>query len=95
MAKWLVKIILAGAVVFPAPHLYADAVQQEFQLNSKYLNFPVKNGAPKKWVSLTIDGEKVREFDIELSPDEPDFWVYLEVGEFSGKTGLLRVEGVE
>ncbi|MCA9424223.1 MAG: GH32 C-terminal domain-containing protein [Candidatus Omnitrophica bacterium] len=95
MAKWLVKIILAGAVVFPAPHLYADAVQQEFQLNSKYLNFPVKNGAPKKWVSLSIDGEKVREFDIELSPDEPDFWVYLEVGEFSGKTGLLRVEGVE
>jgi len=65
---------------------------REFLLNKKYLNFPVKNGAKKRLIHLMIDNKIVREFDIELAPDEPDFWVFLEIGEFKGKQALLRID---
>jgi len=47
-----------------------------FELSRKYLNFPVKNGAAKRLISLFIDGQKVREFDIELATNTLDFWVF-------------------
>lgn len=60
--------------------------------HKKYLDLPVKNGASKRWISLFIDGEKVREFDIELAQAAPDFWVYLDVSEFAGKQGTLQID---
>ncbi|MBP8953815.1 MAG: DUF4980 domain-containing protein, partial [Armatimonadetes bacterium] len=57
----------------------------------RYLNLPVRNGAPKQRVSLTIDGTVVREFEIELAEGEPDFWVFLDLAPFQGNTGTLRL----
>lgn len=65
---------------------------REFLLDKKYLNFPVKNGVKKHLIHLIINDKIVREFDIELAPDEPDFWVFLEVGEFKDKQALLRID---
>jgi fructan beta-fructosidase len=64
---------------------------RELTLGSRYLNLPVKNGAAKRRMSLTIDGQIVREFEIELADGEPDFWVFLDVSMFRGKKALLRV----
>ena len=69
----------------------AFAADREIEIGGKYLNFPVKHGADKYLVSLLVDGEKMREFTVELATDEPDYWVYLEVQDFIGKTGLLSV----
>ncbi len=65
---------------------------RQFVLQKKYLNFPVKNGAEKCYIHLIIDGKIVREFDIELAHENPDFWVFLEVGAFKGKKATLRVD---
>jgi len=65
---------------------------REFLLQKKYLNFPVKNGAKKRLVHLIIDNKIVREFQIELALDEPDFWVFLEIGAFKGKKAALRID---
>lgn len=65
--------------------------EREMQFNQKYLNIPVKNDASKRLISLFVDGEKVREFDVELAQSEPDFWVYLDVSEFQGQQGTLRI----
>lgn len=81
----------------------ADAVKgqvtadknREFSLEKKYLNLPIKNGAEKRLVSLRIDNMVVREFEIELAPDEPDFWVFLDVGQFKGKKAVLRIDKYE
>jgi hypothetical protein len=59
---------------------------KELTLESKYLNLPVKNGAAKRRMSLSADGRIVREFEIELAEGEPDFWVFLDVSTFRGKT---------
>ena len=65
---------------------------REFLLEKTYLNFPVKNGAEKRLVSMNIDGDKVREFDIELAPAESDFWVFLHIDQFQGKKAILRID---
>ena len=74
--------------------LIADK-NQEFLLQKNYLNFPVKNGAEKRLISLVIDDKVVREFEIELAPDKPDFWVFLDASEFRGKKANLRIDKYE
>jgi len=69
----------------------AFAADREIEIEGKYLNFPVKHGADKCLMSLFVDGERVREFTVELATGEPDYWVYLEVQDFIGKTGYLKV----
>ncbi|MBC8217138.1 MAG: GH32 C-terminal domain-containing protein [Planctomycetes bacterium] len=65
---------------------------QEFLLQKKYLNLPVKNGANKRYIHLIVDGKIVREFDIEMANGDPDFWVFLEIGEFKGKRAILHID---
>ncbi|QEG37388.1 DUF4980 domain-containing protein [Bythopirellula goksoeyrii] len=65
------------------------AAQREFTFDRKYLNLPVQNEAPECLVSLEVEGEKVREFTINIAPGEPDYRVYLELKEFAGKKGKL------
>ena len=67
----------------------AFAAERKLQFKDKYLNFPVTNDAPECLISLEVEGEKVREFSINLAPSEPDYWVYLELKEFAGKKGTL------
>jgi fructan beta-fructosidase len=66
-----------------------------FLLQKRYLNFPVKNGADKRLIRLVIDEKVVREFDIELAPDEADFWVFLDIKQFGGKKAILRIDKYE
>ncbi len=68
---------------------------RELLLQNKYLNFPVKNGVRKRLIHLIIDDKVVREFEIELASDEPDFWVFLDVSDFAGKKALLRIDKYE
>ena len=64
---------------------------REFKLEKKYLNFPVSSKGIQSVVSLVIDGKIVREFFIRLANDEPDFWAYLEIDDFKGKNGTIRI----
>jgi fructan beta-fructosidase len=68
----------------------AEAVR-ELVLQNKYLNLPVKNGATKRRMSLAIDGQTLREFEIELAGGEPDFWVFMDVSMFTGSRAALRL----
>jgi fructan beta-fructosidase len=66
--------------------------RREFLLQKKYLNFPVRNGAEKRLIHLIIDDKIVREFEIELAHDEPDFWVFLDISDFTEKKATLRID---
>ncbi|HID56104.1 TPA: DUF4980 domain-containing protein [Candidatus Poribacteria bacterium] len=67
----------------------------ELRLERRYLNLPVRNDALKRRMRLIIDGETVREFEIELAEDEPDFWVFLDISAFKGKKPILEADGLE
>lgn len=67
---------------------------KEIVCTKRYLNLPVKNGARKCWVSLVVDGEIVREFDIELADKDPDFWVFLDLTPFKNKTATIKLSAI-
>ncbi len=74
------------------PSLTLNDATRELALDRRYLNFPVKNGAKKRRMSLSVDGVKAREFEIELADAAPDWWAFLDVSAFAGKKGVLRVD---
>ncbi|MBN2132013.1 MAG: GH32 C-terminal domain-containing protein [Sedimentisphaerales bacterium] len=61
-------------------------------LTRRYVNLPVKNGAPKRRVKLIVGDEVVREFEIELADTDADFWVFLDVTAFQGRNATLAVD---
>ncbi|HEY3321970.1 MAG TPA: glycoside hydrolase family 32 protein [Planctomycetota bacterium] len=69
---------------------------REIAIEKAYLHFPVKNGAPKRRVkvavgraSLPADEKIIDEFEIELAEDQADFWVFLHVEPYKGKTATI------
>jgi fructan beta-fructosidase len=73
----------------------ATKTTREIVADKPFLHLPVKNGAAKRVLTIR-DGERmVRNFDIELadlSTSEADFWVFLDLKPFAGKT--LTIESV-
>jgi len=63
----------------------------EFKIKNQFLNLPVKNGAPVKRAQFLVDGKLMDEFEIELAEAEPDFFVFIDLSRYSGKTGRLEV----
>ena len=73
------------------PKLLTDA-SREIVAHHKYLNLPVKNGAPKKFVNIFSEGKLVRQFQIELADGEPDWWSFLDLKPFAGKKLTVQVD---
>jgi sucrose-6-phosphate hydrolase SacC (GH32 family) len=75
----------------PAPR-WREKVQRQFTAERRYLFLPVKNGAAKRWVSLLVEGRLERDFDIELADAAPDWWAWVDLGPFGGKTLVVQVD---
>ncbi len=67
-------------------------VAREFALDHRYLNLPVKNGATKRRMSVSVASQVVREFDIELADAAPDWWAALDLNAWQGQAAVLRVD---
>lgn len=65
---------------------------REIRAERKYLNLPIKNGAPKKQMVIKADGKIVRHFTIELADGEPDWWAFLDLAPFHNQTLALSVD---
>ncbi len=66
-------------------------VTRAIVIDKPYLNFPVKNGAPIKRVTLLVDGKEQSGFDIELADANPDWWAFFDATPYRGKTITVRV----
>ena len=73
------------------PGLVANP-QREFTVSRPYLNLPVKTGAPKRLLTLTLAGSTVRQFEIELAEAEPDWWAFLDLTPFRGQKAVVSVD---
>ena len=65
---------------------------RELMIEKRYLNLPVKNHAPKHRVRLLVDGQTVREFEMEVADSAPDFWVFLDLAPFQGKRAIIEMD---
>jgi len=77
----------------PLPATLAHATRQ-LLVEKRYLNLPVKNHAPKHRVRLLVDGQTVREFEMEVADGTPDFWVFLDLAPFQGKRAVLQIDNL-
>ncbi len=71
--------------------LLANA-KREFKIEQRYLNLPIKNGAAKRKVTTLVDGRVEVTNDIELANDNPDWWAFIDVSAWRGKTVTLQVD---
>lgn len=73
------------------PAVLLNDVKRAFEISKHYLNLPVKNGAPKRRVTVLVDGKAERGFDIELADATPDWWAVLDVRPWHGRKIELQV----
>ncbi|MFM7151017.1 MAG: 2,6-beta-D-fructofuranosidase, partial [Gemmataceae bacterium] len=66
--------------------------RREFQVESRYLNLPIKNGARSRVVTLLVEGKPVVRNDIELADDQPDWWAPMDVSMWKGKKVTVMVD---
>ena len=65
---------------------------RDIEIEQRYLHFPVRTGATKRRIRI-LDGETtLREFEIELADQEPDFHVFGDLAPFTGKTLRLAID---
>src|ERR1051325_4171096 len=65
---------------------------REFRAEKKYLNLPVKNGAPKKLMTVKAGENLVDQFTIELADGEPDWWAFLDLAPFKNQMLSISVD---
>lgn len=65
---------------------------RSFRVEKQFLNLPIRNGAPKRRVSVLVENSTQREFEIELADDHVDWWAFLDLTPFKSKTITVRVD---
>ncbi len=66
-------------------HFLPKPALREIVVNKRYLHLPVKTGNPIITLTISIGDRKVRQLDIGLADANPDFWAFIDVGEWSAK----------
>ena len=74
------------------PKGFVTDAERAFTASTRYLHIPIKNGAPKRVVTLLVDGKPVVRNDIELADGKPDWWAPMDVSAWRGKQLVLRVD---
>ena len=65
---------------------------RELVAEKRFLLFPVRTGAAKRNVKLSVDGRAERQFEIELAAGDAEWWAPLDVGAWKGKRLLVEVD---
>ncbi|MCX7824558.1 MAG: GH32 C-terminal domain-containing protein [Verrucomicrobiae bacterium] len=73
------------------PALLSDQ-KRVFKIEKRYLNIPIKNGAPKRKVSVLADGKPEVTLDIELADADPDWWAFMDTSAWRGQAIALMVD---
>ena len=73
------------------PSILTD-LKREIKVKKHYLNLPIKNGAARRKVTVLIDGRVEVQNDIELADATPDWWAFMDVSAWNGKTITLQVD---
>ncbi|HEX3313708.1 MAG TPA: glycoside hydrolase family 32 protein, partial [Gemmataceae bacterium] len=73
------------------PALPRTNVVREIAVDKRYLNIPIKNGAPKRIVTMAVDGQTIVTNEMELADEVPDWWAFVDVSAWRGKKLSLTV----
>ena len=74
------------------PRGFIQNAERTVEVTSRYIHIPIKNGAPKRVVSLIVDNHLMVRNDIELADATPDWWAPMDVSQWQGKEVTFRVD---
>jgi fructan beta-fructosidase len=66
--------------------------ERELIAAKRYLNLPIRDGAPKRRFQVFVDGRAERDVVVPFADETPDYWVFMDLVPFRGKTLRLHVE---
>ncbi|MDG3581103.1 DUF4980 domain-containing protein [Galbibacter pacificus] len=96
MKKFFIYIFIATLPMLVMAQDDQNGQSQQSPLNiqasKKWLLLPVKNGVKREKVVLYHGNEQLRSFDIELTNEAPDWYAYLDISEWKGKSLKLDVK---
>ncbi|MFO0834882.1 MAG: glycoside hydrolase family 32 protein [Phycisphaerales bacterium] len=69
-------------------------VRREFNVGARYLNIPIKNGAPLRRVSFFLDGVGAGGAEMELADGAPDWWAPIDLSMYQGRSIALEVDSL-
>ena len=99
MKRFITILLLSALVAWPTA---VDAKQskkevpdanvavRKIKADSKFLNIPVRTGAPQRTLEIFSQGKKVRELRLEFDAVDTEFWVNLSMEEWLGKDVEIR-----
>jgi len=75
------------------------------KIAKRYLLLPVRNAAPVRTITIDIDppppagshparDKRAHIFQIPLAERDPDWWAFLDLSEYKGRTATIRVNGM-
>ena len=68
---------------------------RQMVITNNLLNLPVQNGAALRRVTVTVNGQPVRDFNVRLSTGgAPDWWAFVDVSSFTNQTATLSVSSL-
>lgn len=62
-----------------------EAQSISIKATEKYLNIPVSNSVDRQLMTIEVNGNEERTFDIRLAAEKPDYWVFSDITKFLGK----------
>jgi fructan beta-fructosidase len=68
--------------------------KREFKIEKRYLNLPIKNGAPKRTVTTLVNDKIEVRNDVELADGAPDWWAFMDVSAWRGERLTLQVDNL-
>ncbi|MHB1305705.1 MAG: GH32 C-terminal domain-containing protein [Limisphaerales bacterium] len=74
------------------PGWLTNATREFPAFDQRYLHLPIKTGAPKRAVTLLVEGRVTVKNDIELAPAAPDWWAPMDVSAWRGQNVALQVD---
>jgi hypothetical protein len=85
---------LIATVVLAVAGSAAPAADPEraFVIEKRYLNFPIAGSAAISKVTLLVDGHVERTLDMRLAEAAPDWWAFLDISPWRGRTLVVRVD---
>ncbi|MBC2595235.1 GH32 C-terminal domain-containing protein [Ruficoccus amylovorans] len=81
--------LLGLALMLPLTGFSADT--RDIEITHPYLLLPVNPEAKREWMQFRVDGEKVRDFNVEFDAENPLFWMPADVSAFVGKTLTIEL----
>ncbi|HVA47272.1 MAG TPA: glycoside hydrolase family 32 protein [Pirellulales bacterium] len=66
--------------------------RRDLPAERRFLLFPVRNGAAKRRVTVSVQGRAERQFEIELADGEADWWAPLDITRWQNRTLTIEVD---